>query len=273
MKSRLAPTPSGYLHIGNILSFCLTDYLARSYNAPLLLRIDDMDSDRVRPQYLEDIFSSLLWLGFHWEEGPITVADFEQQYSQRHRLPLYEKALTDLRDSGCLFACTCSRKTADLCSCLTKGISFEQPGVQWRINTAGAGLSDSLNNFVVRKKDGMPAYQLCSVVDDLHFRVTLVVRGEDLRDSTRAQLFLASRFPANDFSGILFFHHPLILGANGSKLSKSAGATSVQYLREKNPDRRDLFRLIGRSCGLGDAIDSKEAVAQAFLQSHPFTGS
>jgi len=288
-KTRIAPTPSGYLHIGNILSFSLTAGLARQAGASILLRIDDLDRERVETRYVEDIFETLRFLGIPWDEGPDDAADFERSWSQVQRLLLYETALGFLRRSGAVFACSCSR--ARLASaegypgtCRDRGISLDAPGVNWRLRTdfaarvgegliggaragEGAGsLPVEMRDFVVRKKDGFPAYQLSSVVDDLHFGVDLVVRGEDLRASTMAQLYLAGALTAAGmpeaarFGGVRFVHHPLLM-AGGEKLSKSAGATSIQYLRQQGASPADVFILIGQSLGAAEPVLNWEGLA------------
>ncbi len=108
-RTRIAPTPSGYLHLGNVLSFALTATLAEQYGARILLRIDDLDRQRAQPAYIQDIFDTLEFLELPWHEGPRSVEEFEQQYSQVHRLPLYRQALEELKDKGAVFACDCSR--------------------------------------------------------------------------------------------------------------------------------------------------------------------
>src|SRR5687768_5857036 len=108
-RTRIAPTPSGFLHLGNVLSFALTAAIARKRGARILLRIDDMDRDRVQPDYIDDIFEVLRFMGLPWEEGPKDAAEFLQRFSQQHRLPLYEAALQQLEKKGQVFACTCSR--------------------------------------------------------------------------------------------------------------------------------------------------------------------
>ena len=108
-KFRIAPTPSGFLHRGNATNFLLTACRAACAGAVLRLRIDDLDQERVRREYVEDIFESLCWLGIHWQEGPANVDDQEKSYSQRYRIPRYEALLQQLKESGKVFACNCSR--------------------------------------------------------------------------------------------------------------------------------------------------------------------
>ncbi len=269
MRSRFAPTPSGYLHLGNILSFSLTAARAAEEGATIFLRIDDMDSARVRPAYLDDIFDVLKWLDLHWQDGPRNVADFTHHFAQENRLPLYEAALGRLRERHWLFACNCSRKTFSTCNCSEKNLGFEAQGVQWRIRTPPQWEDRSLLNFVVRKKDRRPAYQLTSVVDDLHFGIDLVVRGQDLESSTRAQFFLAEALGEARFSKLRVYHHGLLLEADGSKMSKSAGAHSVRWMREAGHHPSEVFALIGRLAQLPVAVNNWQGLAAAYFAVHP----
>ncbi len=229
-RLRLAPTPSGYLHLGNALNFLLNWATARYHNGHLFLRIDDLDAARKRPEYVQDVFYSLQWLGIEWDEGPKSVADFEKNWSQHLRLPLYYKQLDKLRSTGLLFACNKSRR--DLAPFeghyperfREQGLALDDAGVSWRIATPpGFPMPD----FVVRRRDGLPAYQIASMVDDVHFGITHAVRGTDLEPSTQAQQWLASLVDDNRFLDISFFHHPLLLDESGNKLSKSAGSESL----------------------------------------------
>ncbi len=232
---RMAPTPSGFLHRGNILNFYLNWYAARSRGASLLLRIDDLDADRKRPEYTAGIFETLCHAGFDWDIGPgagmtITAdctADFEVNWSQHRRLYLYHDVLARLRETGLVFACRKSRKDVTAAGGIyppefrNQGLSLDDPDVAWRIKTDG--LDPSMQDFVVRRRDGLPAYQVASVADDLHFGVTHIIRGEDLEPSTQAQQWLAGVLGETGFREIRFLHHPLVRNERGEKLSKSAG--------------------------------------------------
>lgn len=269
-KTRIAPTPSGYLHLGNALSFLVTAALAQKTGAGILLRIDDLDQQRARPEYVQDIFDTLRFLEISWDEGPRHREEYETRYGQVHRLALYHKALNQLREEGHLFACTCSRTEVLRQSpdgtypgtCCDKGIPLDTPSVSWRLHTSAeqtvqvkhldgsattASLPKDMHYFVVRKKDGMPAYQLTSVVDDLHYGVDLIVRGADLWPSTLAQLCLASLLREPRFGEASFCHHPLLTDANGVKLSKSAGAESIRHLRERGGTLSDLRALLAQN--------------------------
>lgn len=266
-KTRIAPTPSGFLHLGNIYSFLLTASLARQSDARILLRIDDLDGERVRPEYIQDIFDALNFMQIRWDEGPATPDEFERRYSQQHRMPLYQEALDRLVADNAVYACTCSR--SELLrkntgggypgTCRNKGIPLDERGVCWRLKTdpdkklivknlerpfTEEVLPAKMADFIVRKKDGYPAYQLSSVVDDTHFGVDLIVRGEDLLDSTLAQVYL-SGILENGFASATFHHHALLM-ENGGKLSKSAGAMSLKFFRENGYLPNDVSAMIGK---------------------------
>ena len=237
--TRIAPTPSGYLHAGNAVNFVANALLAEQHGTGLLLRIDDLDRARFRPEYLADVFTVLDWLGIKPTDGPRDPADFEARWSQEHRMSLYHAALDHLHrtwlTSGAptpahaaqLFACPCSRKELangqHAYDCPTAAIPLDRPGVAWRINTRGLPLHEQMPDFAVRKKDGRPSYHLACTVDDLHFGVTHCARGEDLRASTAAQALVSDLLGYPRLADrIRFLHHPLLRDGAG-KLSKSSG--------------------------------------------------
>jgi glutamyl/glutaminyl-tRNA synthetase len=289
LRTRIAPTPSGYLHLGNIYSFVLTATLAHRHGARILLRIDDLDRQRAQPAYIQDIFDTLNFLEIPWHEGPRNAGEFEREYSQVHRMELYREALAELREKQALFACDCSRtkiQQADATGgytghCRTRGVPFDAPEVSWRLRTDNdapltvhtlgepvvEGLPREQTDFVVRKKDGDPAYQLASVIDDEHFGVDLIVRGMDLWPSTLAQLYLARVLERNKFMETTFYHHPLITGPGGDKLSKSAGATSIQYLRKEGKTKTDVYTLLARQAGAKNLFNSWQELGAFLAQS------
>lgn len=253
-RLRLAPTPSGFLHAGNALNFVLTWLAARAHSgARILLRIDDLDADRKRPEYVRDVFDTLDWLGLDWDEGPCDPGDFEQNWSQHRRLPRYVNTLNELRAGGWLFACGKSRRELEPFQgkyppeFRNQGLSLDLPDVAWRIRTPeGFPLPD----FVVRRRDGIPAYQIGSLTDDQYFRITHIIRGADLLDSTQAQLFLAECLDWQAFAQIRFLHHPLLTDSNGEKLSKSAGATALQVRRSAGHSPASIFKETAALIGL-----------------------
>ncbi|MBP7558110.1 MAG: hypothetical protein KA821_17670 [Chitinophagaceae bacterium] len=265
--TRLAPTPSGFLHLGNILSFALTAYFAERTGARILLRIDDMDLLRVEKKYVDDIFDTLAFMGLQWDEGPANYTDYAEQHTQRLRIPHYEQALAQLAEAGHIFACTCSRsQLAQLPAgsgypgtCEHKKLPLDTPDASWRIKTyknraltvqrlgtypVSLPLPASMHGFVVRKKDGDPAYQLTSLLDDQLAGTDLIVRGIDLWPSTWAQLYLASLLQIQSFEETSFVHHPLLLGTMGQKLSKSAGDTSIRQLRQMGWSAAEIYTQI-----------------------------
>jgi glutamyl-tRNA synthetase len=298
LKTRLAPTPSGFLHIGNGASFVATWALARAYDGQILLRIDDLDAERMRTEYVDDVFRTLDWLGVEWEEGPFSTADFTKNWSQHLRLDAYEKALQDLQKTGDVYACTCSRK--DIRERSTNGfypntcrqnrlnpqveMSNYEKNTAWRIIVEtdkrvhfnnvekidplsingifdekttffkyfDVNLSHQMGDFVVRQKNGLPSYQLASLVDDVSFGVNFIVRGEDLLNSTAAQIFLAERLQQADFLATTFWHHPLITEENGAKLSKSEGAAALLALRKAGHSAAIVVQKAAKWLGFSD---------------------
>lgn len=237
---RIAPTPSGYLHPGNAANFAANALLAGG--GPLLLRIDDLDRARFRPEYLQDVFDVLHWLGIDWTDGPRNPADFTARWSQLHRMPLYRAAFDQLVKQERVFACPCSRRElADgghVHGCLEGKVAPERRAVAWRVDTRNNDLHESMPWFAIWKKDGTPSYQLACTVDDLHFGITACARGADLLASTEAQCMVSDLLgypPLRE--RIRFIHHPL-LTEGGEKISKSQGARSV---REWGLEPADIF--------------------------------
>lgn len=251
-KSRIAPTPSGFLHIGNVYSFLLTWVWVKLNNGKLLLRIDDIDAGRCRDEYLHDIFETLQIMGIDYDEGPRSVNDFKQNFTQTNRLEIYYAIIEKLKIQGDLYACTCTRKDmqaninlVDPLHCEEKQLPFDTENAALRIHLKDdilvsfqdifkgeidINLASIMPDFVVLQKNKLPAYQICSLVDDLQFGITHIVRGEDLLPCTAAQLYLANLIGEKSFPQIHFLHHPLIKAKNGNKLSKSAGDNSIKAM-------------------------------------------
>lgn len=279
--TRIAPTPSGYLHQGNWYSFVVTALMAWEVKADILLRIDDMDRARYRKAYVDDIFLSLDHLGISWQAGPNSPADLEREWSQRHRMTLYRAWRQKLQDAGGLFPCTCSRKElreADAVGypgrCYDQKAEGLTEAFSWRLRTnqetislktwpkgeVEATLPTTQRDFVVWRKDDWPAYHLCSVADDFHFGVSHIVRGADLQSSTLAQAVLAQR-ARHDFEKFQFLHHDLISGPGGAKLSKSAGARAVS-LRD-DLSGRQFYRQLAISWNLPGSIGGLAELSRA----------
>jgi glutamyl/glutaminyl-tRNA synthetase len=233
--SRLAPTPSGFLHLGNAVNFVLTWLLTRQAGGTLHLRIDDLDRARLRPAYLDNIFHVIDWLGIDYDHGPSGPDDFLRHYSQLLHLPEYNRVLRRLAQVSGLVRASQRTRTGGP----DAAVPLETPGAAWRAQVPAATeirfidawqgattvpLGALMPDFVVRKKDGVVAYQVASIVDDLRLGTNLIVRGLDLQPSTAAQLWLGAQLSetaAFNSNRIQFYHHPLLTNEAGHKLSKS----------------------------------------------------
>jgi len=286
-RSRLAPTPSGLLHLGNGVNFVITWLLVRWAGGRLRLRIDDVDHARTRREFVEDIFHQLDWLGLDWDEGPTGPDEFFARFSQGLRRERYREVLADLRRRGCLYMCSCSRRElrqqGGCCSCRRRRGASEGEHAwrvrlprQWSVRVGDRLVTPrrELGDCIVWRRDDLPAYQLVSLVDDMDNDISLVVRGADLRSSTAAQLFLAEQLGANGFLSATFIHHPLLICPGGKKLSKSDDALALAAMRRAGATPVVVFRETARLLGLPpDAGESLTALADGlaagrFLEAH-----
>ena len=251
MKGRFAPSPTGVLHLGNLRTALLAWLFARSARSEFLVRMEDLDTGRVRPGYAEQQLEDLAAIGIEW--------DGEVVY-QSQRLALYDEAISALGDR--VYECYCTRAEIreaasaphgplpegaypGTCLRLTaaelaeKRASGREPALRIRADAARVAFEDRLHghvegvvdDFVVRRNDGAIAYNLAVVVDDAAQGIGEVVRGDDLLDTTPRQLFLAD---ALGLPRPVYAHVPLVLGPDGSRLAKRHGAVT---LREVAPDR------------------------------------
>ena len=258
IKSRIAPTPSGYLHMGNAFNFLLTTLLVDFMKGHLHLRIDDYDTSRIKRKAVEDIFVQLEWLGIEYDSGPSGPDELFSKYSQQLRKDYYFYAIEALRKNKHIFACECSRSeirqfpSKRTCpgKCRQKYISFKKNNISWRVHvpnetfikyktfmksTEKIKVDESIGDFVIKRRDGLPAYQIVSLIDDLEHGINLVVRGQDLLASTGAQLFLAKCLQGKSFLDSQFVHHKLLINNSGEKLSKKFGDLSLKTLYKNNP--------------------------------------
>jgi glutamyl-tRNA synthetase len=248
LVSRIAPTPSGFLHVGNAFNFLLTSALVRRHGGRLRLRVDDLDTTRTRPEFLEDLFETLSWLGLQWEDGPKDVRDLAAHHSQALRRSRYLEVLQDFLNLGLAYVCECSRSDLEKrpCTCRSHEYAFEPDRIRVRVDLDPHETGQK--PVILWRHEGIPAYQLVSLVDDLDHGVNLIVRGEDLIESTRIQLALArllgDRQGARRFETIRFLHHPLIQGPDGSKLTKSRGADALRTLFPRSESNEALRRLL-----------------------------
>ena len=270
--TRIAPTPSGYLHRGNAVNFLLVRWLADAIDATVRLRIDDMDVDRYRQEYVQDVFEVLHWLGIDWQGGPVDVNDFQESHSLGARTHLYRDEAARLQAAGFAYACTCSRRHGGgqcVQDCrsrqppLTPGQSALRlaiaPGTTIEVDGTAIDLVRELGDPVLWRRDDRVSYHLASVIEDRDQGITHVIRGEDLRVCSALHLHLAELLGST--TEITYRHHPLLVDERGVKLSKS------QMQRGPLP-RTDAVR--------EDIYLRAEVLAQALLrretgpdQSHP----
>ena len=286
--SRLAPTPSGYLHLGNAFSFILTWLLVRRLEGKLQLRIDDLDSARLKRDCLEDIFLQLEWLGLEYDSGPQGPEEHLKHYSQSLKIEDYREALSSLRELRSLYACQCSRKQYLAISedglypktCRDKKLDLDQPEITWRFKSESEALSDTLffegsseedssskplGDAVLLRRNGIPSYQITSLVDDMKNRSTLIVRGIDLYPSSLFQQTVAEKLGWATFSEICFVHHSLLKDSTGKKYAKSEGAYSLKDLKQENSDPGFVYRGVARWLGLPDTdINDLKSLQHAF---------
>lgn len=246
MRTRYAPTPSGYLHIGNLSNFLFTQTLAQISCGKILLRIDDYDQERTRKDYIDDVFNQFQSFDISWDEGPKDLADFELHFSHVHRKKIYTDALLKLINLGLVYECRCSRKmttTARLHACKNNVASgLQKLDGALKLNVPDATLIEfydcfdkayktvEIVDFTLLRADGLISYQLASVVDDDFFKIDTIVRGKDLEESTAMQLHLAQLLELKSFQQTAFYHLPLMLNNDGNKLSKSAGSNALKEM-------------------------------------------
>ena len=273
--TRLAPSPTGALHLGNARTFLANWLLARQNGWKIVLRIEDLDGPRIKVGADRQAIDDLRWLGIDWDEGPIY---------QSSRLEFYSKAVQQLIENGRAYPCICSRREIDLSAsaphaedgsnvypgtCRGKFKTMDEaraatgrnPAIRFAVEQEQIEFIDAfaghqtfdvqrqLGDFVISKADGTPAYQLAVVVDDAQMGVNEVVRGDDLLDSTPRQILLyralgmAERIPC-------YTHLPLVIGEDGRRLAKRHGDTRIATYRDAGVPAGRVFALMARWLGM-----------------------
>ncbi|MFA7324858.1 MAG: glutamate--tRNA ligase family protein [Candidatus Nanopelagicales bacterium] len=235
MRTRFAPTPSGYLHRGNLLNAAITSRLASEMDGELVLRIDSDDDDRCRPEFTEYIFRALHELGITWHSGPGTFDEFagidraaRKEYL-RSQLTLIPPDLTFAcsctRSSLLTFACECRGKDLPLSTGQTSLRLYVDPAVMVDLDERRLPLRNALGDPVLWRRDDSPAYHWANVIDDRDLGTTHVVRGEDLLSSSALHRHLAAAIGAGSIANAVYLHHALVRNEAGEKLSKRAQPT------------------------------------------------
>ncbi len=270
-SGRFAPTPSGSLHVGNLRTALVAWLFARSDASPLWLRFDDLDAESVRPEHYRSQAADLMALGLGWDGEPVR---------QSERLPRYRAALAELEASGVGYPCFCSRREIreaaqapnsslaghdypGTCRDLTpaqrarRRAAGRAPAL--RVRAAGTVVTfddhlagpqhHEIDDFVVMRNDGTPAYHLVNVVDDHALGIELVVRGDDLLPSAARQLFLARLLGRSEPAQA---HVPLVLAPNGARLAKRHGAVGLADRRARGETPAHVLSFVAASLGLAE---------------------
>jgi glutamyl-tRNA synthetase len=280
------------MHLGNARTFFVAWLAIRSTGGRLIMRIEDIDRQRVMPLSESALVDDLRWLGLDWDEGPDGTGEYGP-YRQSERLSLYREALEKLRLAGRAFPCACSRAELESAASAPHGDGDGPvyPGtcrnlgedevvalarkrnrnVAWRFRASEEPLrfSDAVfgpqqkasDDFVLMRADGVPSYQLAVTVDDLAMGITQVVRGADLLGSTARQLALINVLGGNAPS---YAHVPLVLSPEGTRLAKRNRPTALRDLRQQGVSASALRAQLGRSLGIpcGAEVEPLELVTQ-----------
>ena len=283
-RGRYAPSPTGTTHLGNASTALLAWLSVRARGGEYVMRMEDLDRPRVIAGSADSILSDLRWLGLDWEEGPDVGGPFAP-YAQSERTTWYAAAFEKLRAAGLVYPCFCSRK--DILSAASApqapGDEARYPGTcrdlprdelarrlaagrahAWRFRVDAADLvpftdlvrgryecePGSIGDFVVRRADGVPAYQLAVVVDDIAMNINEVVRGEDLLASTARQRLLYRALGAPPPA---FAHVPLLVGDDGVRLSKRHRGVTLQELRETGESAESIVGRLAHRHGLRES--------------------
>lgn len=293
--SRLAPSPTGALHLGNARTFLINWCLARSGGWSLPLRIEDLDTPRVKAGVIEATVGTLGWLGLDWDGEPSV---------QSHDMGPYRGAMRSLASRGLIYPCALTRGEIDAAASAPNegdhevrfdaglrpdgfepgvGRVFDDEATNWRLavddgrvqiedrfrGLVALDIARSVGDFVVWTKRGCPSYQLAVVVDDARRGVTEVVRGDDLLDSAGRQVLL---YRALGLGGApAYTHLPLVRGPDGRRLAKRHGDTRIDHYRDRGVAPGRVLALLARWCGVdaGETVAARDLIGAVRLDTIP----
>ncbi|MEL6489797.1 MAG: glutamate--tRNA ligase family protein [Cyanobacteria bacterium J06621_3] len=259
-RGRIAPTPTGYLHLGHARTFWQAQQRSQQRGGTLILRVEDLDGDRCKPQYYTDLLEDLQWFGLVWQEGPDVGGDYGP-YCQRDRSSFYLQAWQQLNHKRAIYPSPHSRKdVAQALSAPHEGdhevifptnlrpadwpVSSVPGEMNWRFRVPDGEeitfedinygpqsfvAGEDFGDFIIWRRDGFASYELAVVTDDHAMKISEVVRGEDLLLSTAKQILL---YRALGWAVPSFYHCPLVRDEKGRRLAKRDGARSLRSLRE-----------------------------------------
>ncbi|MFQ5965912.1 MAG: glutamate--tRNA ligase, partial [Candidatus Scalinduaceae bacterium] len=251
VKVRFPPSPTGFLHIGGARTALYNWLFARHHGGKFILRIEDTDQLRSSKEATQTILDSLTWLGLDWDEGP---------YYQSNRLNIYQEYVDKMLKEGNAFHVDDPEKGRAVCFKIKNGITDFDDLIHGNISFDTSLIED----FVIQKADGFPSYNFACVVDDGVMEITHVIRGDDHISNTPRQIALCK---ALDFDIPKFAHIPMILGEDGTRLSKRHGATSVTEYRERGylPEAIiNFIALLGWSPGDDQEFLTKQEMIEKF---------
>ena len=289
MKGRFAPSPTGYIHLGNVWIALLSYISTRQQNGKYVVRMEDIDLQRSKRELGEALLDDLEWLGFEWDEGP-RVGGPEVSYWQSERQTYYADILEYLALEKLSYPCFCNRarlqsiasaphagevvhrydgKCRHLCDFEIQDLrNSKEPSLRLAVNTCDLNFDDrwqgaqhihlecELDDYVLRRGDGMYAYNLAVVLDDIAMGITEVIRGNDLLDTTGQQLYLYNTlqqcYSYKDIEVPKYGHAPLLVDADGNRLSKRQKSITIRELREQ---QWSASRILGELAAAGGLID------------------
>ena len=279
-RTRLAPSPTGALHLGNARTFLVNWAIARQWGWRIVLRIDDLDGPRIKRNADQQAIEILRWLGVDWDEGPYYQSDARDEY----RAALHHLAL-----QGAIYPCHCTRSGIQSAAasaphvgqhelrysgrCRPENIVpvlpdvWDQADAAWRFRVEKGELSvddhfagfyrgdvwSSVGDFLVANKQGEPSYQLAVVLDDVRQRVNRVVRGDDLLSSTPRQMLLYDALQLSPTPQ--YWHLPLVVGVDGRRLAKRHGDSRLIHYRNRGVKATRVVGLLAEWCGVSRRTD------------------